>query len=316
MALFDCGPRKEPETPDQRMRSRGNEDADLKALDWCVNLAALSVIRLLSVLPFNARRAILGGIFTHVIAPISGMRRRIRENLAFVFPDLPEQQVGHLCRAVPRNLGYTVAELYSAEDLLRMMHAHPTEGEGYADLLTARDAGRPVFIVTGHIGNYDALRAFLITAGFRIGGIYRPMDNALFNRHYVEAISRIGEPLFARGRAGMVEMIRFLRSGGMVGVVLDQAARDGIRLSFLGKEALTSTAICDMAIRYGALVLPAYGIRKGKDFRLIFEKPIPISTSREMTQALNNSLENHVIKNMEQWLWTHRRWKQSRSAKD
>jgi len=298
------------------MRRPKGTAAGVKIFDWCVNLAALAVIRLLSALPFGLRRALLGGLFAHVIAPIAGMRHRIRENLAHVFPDLPKAEVARLCRAVPRNLGYTVAELYSARDLLRLMKDHPTEGDGYADLLAARQAGRPVFIVTGHIGNYDALRAFLITSGFRIGGIYRPMDNPLFNRHYVEAISRIGEPLFSRGRAGMMEMVRFLKTGGMVGVVLDQAARDGVRLSFLGKEALTSTAICDMALRYDALVLPAYGIRKGKDFRLIFEKPIPQGNSRDMTQALNDSLDRHVRDNMEQWLWTHRRWKQSRNAKD
>lgn len=298
------------------MRSSKGTSAALKAFDWCVNIAAVAIIRLILVLPFEWRRTFLGLIFSAIIAPVSGMKRRIHENLAFVFPDLPNAEVKRLCRLVPRNLGYTVAELYSAKDLLRLMRGHKVEGKGYPDLVAARVAGRPVFIVTGHIGNYDAVRAFLITEGFRIGGIYRPMDNELFNRHYVEAISRIGKPLFARGRAGMTEMIRFLKSGGMVGVVLDQAARDGVRLRFLGKEALTSTAICDMALRYDALVVPAYGIRDGRDFRLIFESPIKHGPSREMTQALNDSLERHVRENMEQWLWTHRRWKQSRSARD
>lgn len=287
-----------------------------KVFDWTVNLASVALIRLLASLPFELRRDLLGFIFAYLIAPLAGMRRRIRENLAYVFPDLPRDEVARLCRMVPRNLGYTVAELYSADDLLRIMKDHPTEGEGYAELLAARETFRPVFIVTGHIGNYDALRAFLVTSGFRIGGIYRPMDNPLFNKHYVEAISRIGKPLFPRGSQGMIEMVRFLKSGGMVGVVLDQAARDGVRLSFLGKEALTSTSVCDMALRLRALVVPAYGIRNGKDFRLIFEKPIPLGDSRDMTQALNDSLDRHVRENMEQWLWTHRRWKPSRSAKD
>ena len=298
------------------MRRSTGTNAAVKAFDWSVNIAAVSIIRLLLLLPFEWRRTLLGFVFSALIAPIAGMKRRIRENLSFVFPDLDKTEVKRLCHMVPRNLGYTVAELYSAKDLLSLMRGHGVEGEGYEAVIAAKSTGRPVFIVTGHIGNYDAVRAFLITEGFRIGGIYRPMDNELFNRHYVEAISRIGEPLFARGRAGMAEMIRFLKSGGMVGVVLDQAARDGVRLRFLGKEALTSTAICDMALRYDALVVPAYGIREGKDFRLIFESPVMHGPPREMTQALNNSLERHVRENMEQWLWTHRRWKQSRSARD
>ena len=58
------------------------------------------------------------------------------------------------------------------------------------------------------------------------------------------------------------------------------------------------------------LILPTYGIRRpdgGFDLRV--EAPIPHSTPEAMTQALNDSLEAQVRAHMDQWLWTHRRWK-------
>jgi KDO2-lipid IV(A) lauroyltransferase len=165
-------------------------------------------------------------------------------------------------------------------------------------------------LVTGHIGNYDAIRGALIALGYPVGGLYRAMDNRFFNDHYVAAISRIGTPLFPRGKRGLADMVRFLRSGGMVGVVLDQAMGDGATLSFFDCEALTSLAPTEMALRYDALVVPTYGIRrKDGGFDLLVEAPVPHTTPEEMTQLLNDSLEAQVRANMDQWLWTHRRWK-------
>jgi KDO2-lipid IV(A) lauroyltransferase len=42
---------------------------------------------------------------------------------------------------------------------------------------------------------------------------------------------------------------------------------------------------------------------------MVIEAPIPHDTPEAMTQALNDSLEAQVRAHMDQWLWTHRRWK-------
>ena len=177
--------------------------------------------------------------------------------------------------------------------------------------LDALEQRQPVFLVTGHIGNYDALRASLISKGYPVAGLYRPMNHAGFNAAYVQAISEIGQPLFPKSRQGLVDMVKFLKNGGMVGVVLDQAFRNGAQLKFFDHPALTSTAIASLAMRHGALVIPCYGLRQTDGtFRLTFEEPIEHSDPVTMTQKLNDSLEQVVRAHPEQWLWTHRRWKQ------
>mgnify|MGYP006203931201 CR=1 FL=1 len=115
---------------------------------------------------------------------------------------------------MPRSLGQTLIELYSGPEFVARVAREPLQGAGVAALEEAHRAGRPVLLVTGHIGNYDAIRGGLIARGYRVGGLYRPMDNRFFNDHYVAAISRIGTPLFPRGRKGLADMIRFLRGGG------------------------------------------------------------------------------------------------------
>lgn len=289
------------------IQSRGKRLAD-----WLTDRLIRGALWALLRLPFDARRRVAAALLTHVVAPLAGWRRRIRDNLALVRPDLPAATRARLEREVPRSIGRTLAELYSGPDFVARVAREPLQGPGVPALEEAFRSRRPVLLVTGHLGNYDAIRGGLIARGYPVGGLYRPMDNAFFNEHYVAAISRIGTPLFPRGRKGLAEMIRFLKSGGMVGVVLDQSMGDGALLSFFGQPALTSLSPAEMALRYDALVLPTYGLRRpdgGFDLRI--EAPIPHGTPEEMTQTLNDSLEAQVRAHMDQWLWTHRRWKMS-----
>ena len=280
------------------------------ASDWLADRAIRGALWVVLRLPFDTRRALAAALMTRIVAPLAGYRRRIRENRALVRPDLAPADIRLLEREVPRAMGRTLAELYSGPEFVARVAHEPLLGPGVAALQEAHRTGRPVLLVTGHLGNYDAIRGGLIARGYRVGGLYRPMDNAFFNEHYVAAISRIGTPLFPRGRKGLADMVRFLKGGGMVGVVLDQAMRDGAVLRFFGHDAYTSLSPAGMALRYDALVIPTYGIRRPDGgFDMVVEAPIPHGDPLEMTQKLNDSLEAQVRAHMDQWLWTHRRWK-------
>ncbi|MFN3824579.1 MAG: lysophospholipid acyltransferase family protein [Pseudorhodobacter sp.] len=265
----------------------------------------------LLLLPYRWRVPLCGWVMARVIAPLAGYGRRVRENLALVLPDLPEAEVRRLMRDVPRNVGRTLIEIYSGPEFSARATATPLEGEGLTALAEAHAEGRPVILVTGHFGNYDASRAALIARGYRVGALYRPMGDPEFNAHYVAAISRIGTPVFPRGRAGLGDMVRFLRSGGMLGLLMDQHMRHGAALSFFDHTAMTALSAAELALKYDALLVPTYGIRQpnGLDFRIVVEAPIPAGTPEAMTQALNDSLERLVRDHLDQWFWIHRRWK-------
>ena len=262
-------------------------------------------------LPYRWRVPFAGWAVSRIVAPLAGYRRRIRENLAHVLPDLPAAEVARIVRAVPDNVGRTLIEIYSGPEFIARAVSHPLIGPGVAALEQAHRDGRPVILVTGHFGNYDASRAALIARGYRVGALYNPMKNPFFNDHYVAAISQIGTPLFPRGKRGMADMVRHLRSGGMLGLLMDQAMYRGTVLKFFGKPALTALSAADLALKYGALVIPTYAVRQpdGLSFEITVEAPIPEGPPEAMTQALNDSLEAIVRRNLDQWFWIHRRWK-------
>lgn len=287
------------------------EPTDFNLRHWLQDRALRGLIWLLLRLPYRWRVPLCGWVLSRVIAPVAGYRRRVRENLALVLPDLPGPEVERIARAVPDNVGRTVIEIYSGPEFIAHAVSHPLTGGGVAALEAAHKANRPVILVTGHFGNYDASRAALIARGFRVGALYMPMTNRYFNEHYVRAISGIGTPLFQRGRAGLADMVRHLRSGGMLGMLVDQHMRHGEELSFFGRPALTALSAADLALKYDALLVPTYAVRQpdGLSFEIIVEPPIPPGTPEAMTQALNDSLEALVRRHIDQWFWIHRRWK-------
>ncbi len=262
-------------------------------------------------LPYRWRVPFAGWAVSRIVAPLAGYRRRIRNNLAHVLPGLAPAEVERITRAVPDNVGRTLIEIYSGPEFIAHAVSHPLTGPGVAALEAAHQAGRPVILVTGHFGNYDASRAALIARGYRVGALYNPMKNRYFNAHYVRAISRIGTPLFPRGKKGLGDMVRHLRSGGMLGLLVDQSMSHGAPLTFFGKTAMTALSAAELALKYDALVIPTYAVRQadGLSFEITVEAPIPEGTPAAMTQALNDSLETIVRRNLDQWFWIHRRWK-------
>ena len=271
-----------------------------------------AVLWVLHRMPYNQRVGFSGWILSRVVAPLVGWRKRIAANIRLVAPETTDADIHRIQRAVPDNFGRTLAELFSPDEFVARARQVTLEGPGLAALQEAKAQGRPSILVSGHFGNYDVVRAGVIAQGFEVGGIYRPMNIPQFNEIYVDSISRVGKPLFSRGRRGMAEMMRFLKGGGTLAVLIDQRLNNGVPLKFFGHTAYTALSFAELALKYNATIVPCYGIRQddGISFRAVLEAPVPHTTAKEMTQALNNSLENMVRQHMDQWFWIHNRWKE------
>ncbi|MDB6176905.1 lysophospholipid acyltransferase family protein [Paracoccus sp. Z330] len=281
--------------------------------DRLASSAFLAIMSAVKLLPYEQRIRSVGWIFGHVVGPVAGWRRRIRANLALARPDLTQDEIRALERAVPANAGKSVAEIYSGKEFTdRIEASDPLEGPGLPALEQAFETGRPVIIACAHFGNYDAMRSALVARGWPVGALYRPMNNEAFNQHYVPAISAISEPLFPRGRAGLAAMLRFLKGGGWLALGFDQHDRHAPELRFFDLPSKTVLTPAELAVRYDALLLPVHGLRRddGLSFRVLVGHPIEHGEPKDMMQALNDDLEMQVRRHMDQWFWVHRRWKQ------
>lgn len=270
-----------------------------------------AIIAPLMRLPMPLRVALMGRATSTLIAPVAGYRQRIRANLAHVLPDLPETEVARLVRAVPDNLGRALIEQLSGAEFVARAATTPLIGPGVAAMTQARAQGRPVILVTGHLGNHLAGLAALRAHGFDFGGLYMPLHNPAVNARYVAALDHFLHPPFPRGREGLGAMLRHLRQGRMMGMLLDQNMGHGATLDFMGRPARTALSAAEMALKFDALLVPGYAIRQpdGLTFTATIEPPVPHTDPMTMTQSLNDSLAVQVRAHMDQWLWTHRRWR-------
>ncbi|MEM9967105.1 MAG: lysophospholipid acyltransferase family protein [Pseudomonadota bacterium] len=279
--------------------------------DFLSNALVVGIIRFALLLPYPSRVRFFGNVMAWVIGPIAGYRARALSNLVLIWPRKERRARLRIARRCLHNIGRSFIENYSTDEFTQRMAKTPLEGPGVAALEKASNEGTPVILVTGHFGNYEAARAALVARGYDIGGLYRDMKNPYFNAHYVKTMEAFGGPVFPQGRKGTSGFVRHLKSGGQLVLLFDQHVLYAPILNFLGHPARTALSAAELALRYGAALIPFYGIREpdGLNFRAVLEAPIPHKDATQMTQMLNDSLAHRIDETPEQWFWVHRRWR-------
>ena len=280
------------------------------------NFAAQAVLRGALLLPYGLRIALVGRLFQHVIAPLSGWNTRVFNNLDLVQPGTSEKEKRRIAGRVANNVGRTLIEIYSGDAFLKRVKDAPKGGPGLAALEEAQRDGRPIVLLTAHIGNYDAVRGSFAINGTPMAALYKPMRNSIFNDHYVKAISHISSPVFPTTGRGIAGLISHLKDGGTIGIVGDIGATGAPLLEFFGKPAHTPISAAEWAVKYDALLVPIYGLRQpdGLTFRIYADTPIANGDPNSMMQAYNDSVEAVTRKHMDQWFWIHKRWKRAPDA--
>lgn len=279
--------------------------------DGLISYLSIAMFKMLDLIPYEKRVRFGGFLMERFLSKLMGYRKRIVSNLAFIYPEMPASDAHKLADSVSNNVGRSIVELSSPKGLMQAASRAPLLGDGVDDLLAATASNKPVILVSGHFGNYDAVRYAMLNRKLNVGGLYREMSQTKFNDLYVSRISAIGGVLFPRSRSGMAKMVRFLKDGNILALLIDQHMRSGTPLDFLGKPAYTALSAAEMALKYGATVFPVYGVRQsdGLSFEIKIEAPITHSDSETMTQELNDSLSKMVNAHKEQWFWVHKRWK-------
>ena len=95
--------------------------------------------------------------------------------------------------------------------------------------------------------------------------------------------------------------------------MIDQRVSQGTKSNFFKHEALTTTIPAQFVKKFGCNIVPIY-IERIKDinFKLTIYKPLTYSNEdsiKSITLDLNNLLEKMILKNPDQWIWSHNRWK-------
>ncbi|WP_043699568.1 lysophospholipid acyltransferase family protein [Yoonia vestfoldensis] len=270
----------------------------------------LSVLTWSRARRFDKRSRALGSAIGFVMRWFPPARWRFDKQVLRVFPAMDRRARATLGQAMGRAMGQTLFEIYHCAEFQSRHDKFHADGPGLTALEAARDAGKGALIVSGHFGQWEAVRAVLKARGMETGAIYRRQPNPHYQRRLRAGIEAGGMPILETGRSGTKSLVRHLRAGGFMAILLDEKQAEGTALSFLGHPALTSLAAAELALKYDLPMVPAYGLRRpdGETFDVMFEAPIPHSDPVTMTQAFNDSLSARIMAHPDQWYWMLRRW--------
>ncbi len=185
-------------------------------------------------------------------------------------------------------------------------------GKNYLENIL-KDKKRVVF-VSGHFNNFELMAMQIEKAGIELSAIYRPLNNMFLNKTMEKIrIKYICKNQIKKGISGTRQIIKNLKKGSSVALMIDQRVREGSKVNFFGNLATTTTIPAQLIKKYKCELVPIYIERKEKHyFKMHISKPIKIDskkTAQDITLYLNSILEKMILKNPDQWIWTHDRWK-------
>ena len=198
--------------------------------------------------------------------------------------------------------------------------------EGLENYQAARDRGKGVLVLTGHLGAWELSSFYHSLMGMPMGMVIRRLDNPLVDA-FVNRIRClhgnrvIHKDDFARG------LIASMRAGETVGILMDtnMTPPQGVFVPFFGVQACTASGMARIAAKTGAAVLPGFLLWEESERRYVlhFGKELPVVHTGDSEQdAIVNTatftaaIEAYVRRYPEQWLWMHRRWKTRPAGED
>lgn len=277
------------------------------------------LVHTLGILPRRIARffgASLGAV-AFLLTP--RLRRTGERNLQIAYPASDSVWRRRTLRELYRNLGLHLAEFCLMSRYTRESTRGFLRYEGLEHYLAARDAGRGVLVVTGHLGLWELSSFYHSLMGYPMSMVIRRLDNPRVD-HLVNRIrclhgnTVLHKDDFARGLLGA------MRSGATVGILMDtnMTPPQGVFVDFFGTPACTASGLARVAMRTQAAVLPGFLTWREEEKKYVLEfgerLALVCSGNDEQdvianTQICTAAIEQWVRRFPEQWLWVHRRWK-------
>jgi Kdo2-lipid IVA lauroyltransferase/acyltransferase len=281
--------------------------------------AAWTLVKFLGAMPRSLARAIGAGVGAMAYRLLGRLREVALTNLALAFPEKADAEREQILRRLYGNLGRLLAEFCQMPRYTPENTRSFARYEGLEHYLAARDRGKGVLILTGHLGAWELSSYYHSLMGHPMSMVIRRLDNAsvdaLVNRIRCLHGNRVlHKDDFARGLLGA------MRQGETVGILMDtnMTPPQGEFVTFFGRLACTASGMARVALKTGATVLPGFMLWEESEQKYVlhFGEAIDLaSTGDDERDVIENTarftavIEDWIRRYPEQWLWVHRRWK-------
>ena len=256
-------------------------------------------------------RKIFSMIFL-LFGPLFKSKKIFEKNLKMYSEDISKNQINYIYKNMWKNYGMTFIE-YIFLNFFKKNSSH-IKIINESILINVKKKNKPVIFVSGHFANYELMSMEITKKDVNLATIYRPLNNIFLNP-LMEYLRKkyVCKNQIRKGISGVREAIEYIKKGYSIALMIDQRVSEGQKIKFFNNLALTTTLPAQLAMKYNLEIIPVFIQRiNDEKFNLEFNNPINPKNFEDkikLTEKLNNVIEKMIIRNPEQWIWTHDRWK-------
>ena len=274
------------------------------------SLVIYSFFYIVVILRIKISTKIFANLFSF-FGPVFKSKKIINNNIQIFSKDISSKKREKIINNMWKNYGMTFVE-YMFLYRFQKQNSHISI-KGEKNLSLVRE-GRPVIFVSGHFANFELMSMEITKRRVKLATIYRPLNNIFLNP-FMEYLRKkyVCKHQIQKGINGLRETIKYINNNYSIALMIDQRLGEGEKIDLFNKPAMTTTIPAQLSKKYNLNIVPVYIERVGNDkFNLEFQKiinPDDYKNKIAMTKKLNNVLEEMIIRNPNQWIWSHNRWK-------
>ncbi len=272
------------------------------------------------LLPASAASC-LGGFLGRTIGPHLGSSRRAIRHIQKALPGTDDKAAQTIMRGHWNNMGRVIAEYQHLKKLARKN----VIVEGDENLRDALGQNKGAVFIGAHQGNWELnCLTLFIHYNAKSAVTYRAMNNPYVDRMIEKSRTLNGTlSAFPKSRESGRKIMATIKDGGYLGILIDQKYNEGIEIPFFGLPAMTNPIAFQLAQKYHAPLVPVQNIRlKGANFKIIVHPAIPTHDGagaprplEDMMLEAHRLMEGWIHAHPAQWIWMHRRWKETSGEK-
>jgi KDO2-lipid IV(A) lauroyltransferase len=288
-------------------------------VDRMYGRVAVCAIRFFGRLPRKVSASICGAIGRNVGFIFKG-NRYARQQLSAALSTLTSREIRLLLRGMWDNFGRTFGEYGHTSELMQFSTETPLAGEVIMDERTADTLRhiarerRAAIMIGAHLCNWEIAGMVAGAAGREIAVVYKRQASAAVTAELKRQRAKFAARLIETGPMAPREIVRALRDGMLVGMLVDQRYTRGIEVRFFGQMCRVNPLPAQLADT-GNWPIYVGRVTRLPDQRYQIEVVGPLELPRQSTgkididatmQTIFGMIETWIRQEPKQWMWVHR----------
>jgi len=264
------------------------------------------------ILPLNPSKRFSSFVFRN-IGKLTNADKTAFNNCKFVFPKLKNLKIRNIIDESWNNVGVTICELLNFN---KIISEKSIVLKGLVNIENLKKNNQQAIFISIHQSNWEILVPMLDRLNFKIGGIYRHINNLFLDKLILNIRKKnlISNKNFytPKGKKSAKDLVDALNNDFSIVLLIDQKDSAGENVLFFDKEVKTQIGFLKIARKFNLPIIPIKNTRlKNGQIELKFLEPIYNNKNIDdtiMMREIHKLIEQWIVSNPSQWFWQHKRF--------